>query len=195
MVYVAGRGQVPGISTRELPGLRASFTEREQTAPPVQPTLERPAPISFPVNALRTHPEFLEIAPCRLHSLYFTQRIPAGFSSSSPSTDSSRSFPLLHHPPRDPPLPRSAQGGRGKPPARSPPPNRTQGSSIPSLLPCFLGGKSHVLSRCPIARTTRFSPSSPRFFEPLPPSRSAFSGSSGRRPRPPVPGPRSHLSP
>lgn len=155
---MAGRGQVPGLSTSELPGLRVSFAKREQTAPPVLPALERPGPISFPVNAPRTNPEFLEIAPFRLHSLYFTQRIPAGSSSSSPSTDSSPSFPLLHHPPRDPPLPRSAQGGRGNPPARSPAPNRTQGSSIPALLPCFLGGKSHVLSRCPIARTTGFFP-------------------------------------
>lgn len=146
MVGVRGwQGQVPGFSTSALPGLRASLEER--TNSPSRPAhAGAAAPTAFPVNAPSMNPEFLETAP--FHSTLFHT---AGSCRLVPLQPLRGLFSLLSSPPSPsagPTTPRSSQGAPRRIARRVP--------ASPFLLPCFLMGKSHVLSRCPIAGTTRF---------------------------------------
>lgn len=101
---------------------------------------------------------YLERKFYNLSSLNFPPGILVGFSSSSPSMKSSPSFPLLHHPKRNPPLSRSS-GVRPKKPT-SPLPPAHVANRVPSSPPSFYRGKSHVLFRCPIAGIHLLVPSS-----------------------------------
>lgn len=146
---------------------------------------------------MRKDPESLEVALFNPLSLCFPPGIDASFSSFSPSTESSFSFPLLHHPKWEPPL---------SPPGKAAE-TRTQGRvpNIRSLLPHLLAEKMPRALPVPnlgnAPTNSSVSPFLPILSSPLCPSlpTSAFSRFSrgtggGRGSYPTVPGASSHLS-